>query len=74
MIGLGLDGYEPDSGHESAIAFRIRVVEAEQYIPAHSHRKGQLILALHTKGNGRFVATVRFIAIQPQSNHHIVRY
>ena len=46
MIGLGLDGYEPDSGHESAIAFRIRVVEAEQYIPAHSHRKG-LILALH---------------------------
>ncbi len=40
MIGLGLDGYEPDSGHESAIAFRIRVVEAEQYIPAHSHRKG----------------------------------
>ncbi len=47
MIGLGLDGYEPDSGHESAIAFRIRVVEAEQYIPAHSHRKGQLILALH---------------------------
>ncbi|MFH7097976.1 hypothetical protein ACHWI2_36315, partial [Klebsiella pneumoniae] len=23
MIGLGLDGYEPDSGHESAIAFRI---------------------------------------------------
>lgn len=35
------------SGHESAIAFRIRVVEAEQYIPAHSHRKGQLILALH---------------------------
>ena len=47
MIGLGLDGYEPDSGHESAIAFRIRVVAAEQYIPAHSHRKGQLILALH---------------------------
>ncbi|MBE8941281.1 AraC family transcriptional regulator, partial [Escherichia coli] len=46
MIGLGLDGYEPDSGHESAIAFRIQVVEAEQYIPAHSHRKGQLILAL----------------------------
>ncbi|STT27519.1 AraC family transcriptional regulator [Klebsiella pneumoniae] len=40
MIGLGLDGYEPDSGHESAIAFRIRVVEAEQFIPAHSHRKG----------------------------------
>jgi hypothetical protein len=28
MIGLGLDGYEPDSGHESAIAFRIQVVEA----------------------------------------------
>ncbi len=29
------------------LPFRIRVVEAEQYIPAHSHRKGQLILALH---------------------------
>jgi hypothetical protein len=27
MIGLGLDGYDPDSGHESAIAFRIQVVE-----------------------------------------------
>ncbi len=36
MIGLGLDGYEPDSGHESAIAFRIQVVEAEQYSGAFS--------------------------------------
>lgn len=47
MIGLGLDGYDPDSGHESALAFRIQVVEDEQFIPRHQHRKGQLILALH---------------------------
>ena len=47
MIGLGLDGYRPDSGHEAAVAFRIRVVEDEQFIPRHQHRKGQLILALH---------------------------
>ena len=30
MIGLGLDGYEPDSGHEAALAFRIQVVDDEQ--------------------------------------------
>ena len=47
MIGLGLDGYDPDSGHEAAAAFRIQVVADEQYIPRHQHRKGQLILALH---------------------------
>lgn len=47
MIGLGLDGYDPDSGHEAALAFRIQVVEDEQFIPLHQHRKGQLILALH---------------------------
>ena len=47
MIGLGLDGYDPDSGHEAALAFRIQVVADEQYIPRHQHRKGQLILALH---------------------------
>ncbi|TCW16342.1 AraC-like DNA-binding protein [Raoultella sp. BIGb0138] len=47
MIGLGLDGYDPDSGHEAALAFRIQVVEDEQFIPQHQHRKGQLILALH---------------------------
>ncbi|MDH7611722.1 AraC family transcriptional regulator [Raoultella ornithinolytica] len=47
MIGLGLDGYDPDSGHESVLAFRIQVVEDEQFIPRHQHRKGQLILALH---------------------------
>src|SRR5690606_22044894 len=46
MIGLGLDGYEPDSQHDAAVAFRIRVVAEEQYIPLHQHRKGQLILAL----------------------------
>jgi hypothetical protein len=45
MIGLGLDGYDPDSGHQSALAFRIQVVEDEQFIPRHQHRKGQLILA-----------------------------
>ncbi|QLR42816.1 helix-turn-helix transcriptional regulator [Enterobacter sp. RHBSTW-00994] len=46
MIGLGLDGYDPDSQHDAAVAFRIRVVEDEQRIPLHQHRKGQLILAL----------------------------
>jgi quercetin dioxygenase-like cupin family protein len=46
MIGLGLDGYDPDSQHDAAVAFRIRVVAEEQYIPRHHHRKGQLILAL----------------------------
>lgn len=46
MIGLGLDGYDPDSRHDAAVAFRIRVVAQEQYIPRHQHRKGQLILAL----------------------------
>ena len=28
MIGLGLDGYDPDSQHDAAVAFRIRVVTA----------------------------------------------
>lgn len=46
MQGLGLDGYDPDSQHDAAVAFRIRVVEDEQRIPVHQHRKGQLILAL----------------------------
>jgi hypothetical protein len=47
MIGLGLDGYDPDSQHDPVMAFHIRVVEDEQRIPQHQHRKGQLILALH---------------------------
>lgn len=46
MIGLGLEGYDPDSQHDAAVAFRIRVVAEEQHIPVHQHRKGQLILAL----------------------------
>ena len=46
MYGLGLDGYDPDSQHDAAVAFRIRVVAQEQYIPQHQHRKGQLIMAL----------------------------
>lgn len=46
MYGLGLDGYDPDSQHDAAVAFRIRVVAQEQYIPLHQHRKGQLIMAL----------------------------
>ncbi|VDR27948.1 Uncharacterised protein [Raoultella terrigena] len=29
------------------LAFHIQVVEDEQFIPRHQHRKGQLILALH---------------------------
>ncbi|MDX6042563.1 AraC family transcriptional regulator [Scandinavium lactucae] len=47
LSGLGLEGYEPDSQHDAAEAFRIQVVEDEQFIPVHQHRKGQLILALH---------------------------
>lgn len=47
MLGLGLDGYHPDSHQDAAVAFGIQVVEGEQYIPEHQHRKGQLILALH---------------------------
>ncbi|WLI77097.1 helix-turn-helix transcriptional regulator [Kosakonia sp. H02] len=46
MHGLGLGGYDPDSQQEAAVAFRITVDESEQLIPAHYHRKGQLILAL----------------------------
>ena len=44
MIGLGLEGYDPDSQYDAAVAFRIQVVAEEQYIPLHHHRKGQLIL------------------------------
>jgi len=47
MIGLGLEGYDPDSQHDAAVAFHVRVVADEQRIPLHQHRKGQLILALH---------------------------
>lgn len=47
LSGLGLDGYEPDSQYAAAEAFRVQVVEDEQFIPEHQHRKGQLILALH---------------------------
>ena len=47
MLGLGLDGYDPDSQSDAAVAFHIRVVEDEQHIAQHQHRKGQLILALH---------------------------
>lgn len=46
MLGLGLGGYHPDSHDDTAVAFGIQVVEGEQYIPVHQHRKGQLILAL----------------------------
>ncbi|MCL6746047.1 MULTISPECIES: helix-turn-helix transcriptional regulator [Kosakonia] len=46
MHGLGLGGYDPDSQQEMAVAFSITVEESEQLIPAHHHRKGQLILAL----------------------------
>lgn len=46
MHGLGLGGYDPDSQQEAAVAFNITVSEDEQLIPAHRHRKGQLILAL----------------------------
>ena len=47
MHGLGLNGYDPDLQQDPAVAFHIQVVEDEQHIPRHQHRKGQLILALH---------------------------
>jgi len=45
--GLNLDGFDPDSSPAAALAFRVRVVQTNQEIPFHYHRKGQLILALH---------------------------
>ena len=32
MIGLGLEGYDPDSQYDAAVAFRIQVV-AEEHLP-----------------------------------------
>jgi len=46
MHGLGLEGYDPDSQQEAAVAFSITVEQREQHIAEHRHRKGQLILAL----------------------------
>ncbi|VYU61446.1 helix-turn-helix transcriptional regulator [Metakosakonia massiliensis] len=46
MHGLGLEGFNPDSEREAALAFSITVEADEQQIPQHHHRKGQLILAL----------------------------
>lgn len=46
MLGLGLNGYHPDSHQEAAVAFGIQVDQDERHIPEHQHRKGQLILAL----------------------------
>lgn len=47
MHGLGLDGYDPDKALDPAVAFHIEVVDDEQFISRHQHRKGQLILSLH---------------------------
>lgn len=47
MIGLRLDGYDPDLHHDAAVAFCIRARDDELFSPRHQHRKGQLILALH---------------------------
>lgn len=38
MIGLGLDSYDPDSQHDAAVAFRIRVVAEEQLYSLHPHQ------------------------------------
>jgi AraC-like DNA-binding protein len=46
MHGLGLEGFDPDSQQEAALAFSIKVEADEQRIPRHCHRKGQLILAM----------------------------
>ncbi|MCT4704148.1 helix-turn-helix transcriptional regulator [Enterobacteriaceae bacterium H20N1] len=45
--GLALEGFDPDSSLQQALAFRIRVAESVKEIPFHQHRKGQLIVALH---------------------------
>lgn len=47
MLGLRLDGYEPDLHHDAAVAFCIQAREDELFSPLHQHRKGQLIPALH---------------------------
>lgn len=47
MLGLRLDGYEPDLHHDAAVAFCIQAREDELFSPLHQHRKGQLITALH---------------------------
>ncbi|HHO8887768.1 TPA: AraC family ligand binding domain-containing protein, partial [Klebsiella pneumoniae] len=47
MLGLRLDGYQPDLYHDAAVAFCIQAQEDELFSPLHQHRKGQLILALH---------------------------
>ena len=44
MLGLRLDGYEPDLYHDAAVAFCIHAREDELFSPLHQHRKGQLIL------------------------------
>lgn len=43
MLGLRLDGYEPDLHHDAAVAFCIQAREDELFSPLHQHRKGQLI-------------------------------
>ena len=40
MLGLRLDGYEPDLHHDAAVAFCIQAREDELFSPLHQHRKG----------------------------------
>ncbi len=58
MLGLRLDGYEPDLHHDAAVAFCIQAREDELFSPLHQHRKGQLILALQALIDGRNVQQV----------------
>ncbi|VEB98512.1 Uncharacterised protein [Cedecea lapagei] len=44
---LDLEGFDPDSIVTPALAFRIRAAQTYNEKPIHTHRKGQLILALH---------------------------
>ncbi|MBU4682516.1 helix-turn-helix transcriptional regulator [Cedecea davisae] len=44
---LDLEGFDPDSIITPALAFRIRAAQSYNEKPIHTHRKGQLILALH---------------------------
>ncbi len=44
---LALEGYDPDSGDNPAVAFHIQMQAFGSEVARHQHRKGQLILALH---------------------------
>ncbi|MBB3810599.1 AraC family transcriptional regulator [Pseudochelatococcus contaminans] len=57
---LATDDFDPDASRSPAVALRLDFSNYEVEIPAHRHRKGQLILALHgavtcTAANGMWI-------------------